>query len=101
MRVLQAKTKARAGMAALAALLLLPAQAAVADRLDDVKARGKIVVGVSDSTPPFSFKKDGDGALVGYSLDLVNAVARRLNVAAQFVPLSASERVLQVQQGKI
>ena len=33
---------------------------AAADRLDDVKARGKLIVGVSDTTPPFSFTKPGE-----------------------------------------
>ena len=42
---------------------------AAADRLDDVKARGKLIVGVSDTTPPFSFKKPGESTVVGYDLD--------------------------------
>jgi len=32
-------------------------QPAAADLLDRVKERGKLIVGVSDTTPPFSFKK--------------------------------------------
>ena len=42
--------------AATAAMLLALATPAAADRLDEVKSRGKLLVGVSDTTPPFSFK---------------------------------------------
>jgi ABC-type amino acid transport substrate-binding protein len=46
-----------------ASLLLIFASAALADRLDEIKSRGKLVVGVSDTTPPFSFRKAADGTL--------------------------------------
>jgi ABC-type amino acid transport substrate-binding protein len=36
------------------AMLLTLALPAIADRLDEVKARGRIIVGVSDTTPPFT-----------------------------------------------
>ena len=48
------------------------AQTALADRLDELKSRGKLLVGVSDTTPPFAFKA-ADGTLTGYDLDLVRA----------------------------
>jgi ABC-type amino acid transport substrate-binding protein len=46
----------RCAMVALCSLLAAPA---AADKLDEIKARGKLVVGVSDTTPPFSFRKPG------------------------------------------
>jgi len=63
---------------------------AAADRLDDVKARGKIVAGVSDTTPPFSFKKAGENINRGYDMDILQAVARRLGVSVEMVSLSDS-----------
>jgi polar amino acid transport system substrate-binding protein len=83
-----------------ASLLLLFTSSAWADRLDDIKTRGKLVVGVSDTTPPFSFRK-ADGTLTGYDLDLVHAVARRMDVALEMVPLSSAERIPSLQQGKL
>lgn len=83
---------------AISAALLTPA---TADRLDDVKARGKLIVGVSDTTPPFSFKKPGESVNVGYDIDIVRAVARRLDVAVETVSLSSAERIPLIQQGKI
>lgn len=76
------------------------APAALADRLDEVKARGKLLVGVSDTTPPFAFKAP-DGSLTGYDLDLVRAVAKRLDVALEMTPLSSAERIPLLQQGKL
>jgi len=90
-----------AAAAATAAMLLAPAVTASADKLDEVKARGKVVVGVSDTTPPFSFKKPGESIVVGYDLDLVHAVAKRLGVAVETVSLSSAERVPLLQQGKV
>jgi ABC-type amino acid transport substrate-binding protein len=37
---------------------------ATADKLDDVKARGELVIGVAEASPPFSFR-DGARGLVG------------------------------------
>ena len=67
-------------VAAVSAVLLTLVLPATAERLDEVKARGKIIVGVSDTTPPFSFKRPGENEHVGYDIDLVRAVAKRLGV---------------------
>ena len=86
---------------AIAALLVVLAAPAAADKLDDVKAHGKLMVGVSDTTPPFSFKKPGDSKVIGYDLDLVHAVARRLGVAVETVSVSSAERIPMLQDGKL
>jgi polar amino acid transport system substrate-binding protein len=86
-------------VATLPALLLALAQPAAADRLDDVKARGRVVVGISDTTPPFSFKKDGQ--VVGYDIDLVHAVAKRLGVTVETVSVSSAERIPMLKDGKL
>ncbi len=84
-----------------ASLLLLFASTAQADRLTEIKSRGKLVVGVSDTTPPFSFRKAADGTLTGYDLDLVRAVARRMGVGLELVPLSSAERIPLLKQGEL
>src|ERR1043166_3817454 len=88
-------------LAAASALWLTLAMPAAADRLDDVKARGKLIVGVSDTPPPFSFKKPGDTVIIGYDLDIVHAVAKRLGVTVETVPVSSAERIPLLQQGKL
>ena len=84
-----------------ASLLLFFTSSAQADRLDEIKSRGKLVVGVSDTTPPFSFRKPADGTLTGYDLDLVRAVAKRMGLPLEMVPLSSAERIPLLQQGKL
>jgi polar amino acid transport system substrate-binding protein len=83
---------------ALLALLVVPA---AADKLDDVKARGKLVVGVSDTTPPFSFRKLPENTITGYDIDLVKGVARRMGVSLEMVPVSSAERIPLLQQDKL
>ncbi|WP_411681099.1 ABC transporter substrate-binding protein [Clostridium thailandense] len=53
--------------------------------LDRVKKAGKIVVGVDDTYPPMEFK-DKENKLVGYDVDMVNEIAKKLGVNVEFVP---------------
>jgi polar amino acid transport system substrate-binding protein len=76
-------------------------QPAAADRLDIVKARGKLIVGVSDTTPPFSFKKPGGSEVVGYDLDIVYAVAKRLGLPVETVLVSSAERIPMLREGRL
>ena len=95
---------AKAAASALIAVLvtaLLTTWPAAADRLDDVKARGKLIVGVSDTTPPFSFKKPGESTVVGYDLDIVHAVAKRLGATVETVSVSSAERIPMLKDGKL
>jgi polar amino acid transport system substrate-binding protein len=88
-------------VAAVSAMLLTVVLPAAADRMDEVKARGKIIVGVSDTTPPFSFKRPGENEHAGYDIDLARAVAKRLGVGVETVSLSSAERIPMLQQGKL
>jgi polar amino acid transport system substrate-binding protein len=84
-----------------AAICALALSSAWADRLDEIKARGKLIVGVSDTTPPFSFRRPRDNAVAGYDIDLVHGVARRLGVAVETMSLSSAERIPMVQDGRL
>jgi polar amino acid transport system substrate-binding protein len=92
------KNPAKATLAA-SALLLVLAMPAAADRLDELKARGKLVVGVSDTTPPFSFKKDG--VHVGYDIDMVRAVAKHMRLPVETVSLTSAQRIPMLKEGKL
>ncbi len=81
-----------------AAMLLALALPAMADRLDEVKA---IIVGVSDATPPFTFKRPGEPGHAGYDVDLVRAVAKRLGVAVETVSLSSADRIPMLKDGRL
>ena len=84
-----------------ATMLLALALPAMADRLDEVKARGRIIVGVSDATPPFTFKRPDEPGHAGYDVDLVRAVAKRLGVAVETVSLSSADRIPMLKDGRL
>jgi cystine transport system substrate-binding protein len=66
------------------ALAAIAAQAAAADLLDTVKARGTLRVALEGNYPPFDFKDRKTGALIGFEVDVANLLAGRLGVKAVF-----------------
>lgn len=92
---------ARALVAACVALpVLASALAASASTLDDVKARGKLIVGVRYDTAPYGFL-DATGKVVGLDIDLASEVAKRLGVSAEFVQVTAKTRIPMLQSAKV
>ncbi len=51
---------------------------------DSIKASGKIIVGINGIFPPMEFKEPGTDALIGIDVELVEAIARKLNVTIEF-----------------
>lgn len=90
---------AAASVLSVLALVTLVAPAS-ADRLDDIRARGKLVVGISDAIPPFTFRR-ADGEAAGYDVDLLRGVAARLGVKLETVTVPETERIKALQQGKV
>lgn len=82
-----------------AALLCALCDIAAADKLDDIKARGKLLVGNSETSPPFSSRENGK--VVGYDIDLAGRVAERLGVPMDFVPVINADRIPALQQDRI
>jgi glutamate/aspartate transport system substrate-binding protein len=77
--------------------MALPSQAST---LDDIKARGSIRLGFSETNAPFSFRAKDDGTPAGYSVELCKRVAQSVktaldmpNLQVDWVPLDASNRV--------
>ena len=52
----------------------------------DVQEKGTLVVGLDDAFAPMGFR-DADGNLVGFDIDLANAVGEELGVEVEFVPI--------------
>ena len=92
-------------IAAVAALLCL-AFAAQAQTLADVKKRGALRIGYSETSVPFSFK-DKDGEPAGYSVELCKRVATAIAtgsggaVKVQWVALTPATRLDAVATGKV
>lgn len=76
---------------------------ALADQLDEVKSRGKIIVGIKNDYRPFGFL-DKDAALKGFEIDLAKRVAKNIlgsEDAIELVPVIASNRIELLNAGRI
>lgn len=79
------------------------AQQAAAGTLEDVKARGKLVCGVSEGLRGFS-EKDAGGTWSGFDVDFCKAVALAVlgdSAKVDYVPLSAGDRFKALTDKKI
>jgi polar amino acid transport system substrate-binding protein len=82
-----------------AAVFLSTTGLAAADKLDEIKARGKLLVGNSETSPPFSSREGGK--IVGYDIDLAARVAKRLGVTMDFVSIINADRIPALQQDRV
>lgn len=80
------------------ALSLSPAWAG---KLDDIKARGTLMVGVKDSQPPFGYVDEKTKQIVGFEIDLAQALADKLGVKLQTKAITSSTRIPMLTQGEI
>jgi general L-amino acid transport system substrate-binding protein len=101
---LSARFSARATVLSLGLLLAAgSAMPATAGTLEDVKARGTLVCGVSEGLGGFS-EKDEQGTWRGFDVDYCKAVALAIFGDAGkvgYVPLSASDRFKALTDGKV
>lgn len=91
------------GGAAAFALLAVTTSASFAGTLDDVRARDKLVCGVSEGLRGFS-EPDGAGRWQGFDVDFCRAVAAAAlgdPDKVDYVPLSAEARFAALTDGKI
>jgi His/Glu/Gln/Arg/opine family amino acid ABC transporter permease subunit len=70
----------------LMALLLWAGPVAAQSSLDQIRARGVLIIGTDATYPPFE-EKVGDG-FRGFDIDLGQAIARELGVKARFINIS-------------
>ena len=80
--------------------VLMVAPLTQADVIDDIKKRGKLIVGVKADYKPYGFRST-DGKIVGIEPDLAQEVADKLGVKLELVPVVASNRMEFLKQGKI
>lgn len=77
-----------------------PAQPAGESHLDKIKAAGVIRVGTSADYPPFE-SVDSAGKKVGFDIDLMEELAKRLGVKVEWVDMPFDSLIAAVQEGKI
>ncbi len=83
-------------------LAAITAKAALAgDTLAEVKKKGVLVAGVKDSLPPFGYIDEKTRQIVGYDIDFINAIAKKLGVKVELKPVTSASRMPQLQEGHI
>ena len=98
--------KAIALLLAFVTLLSLTACAgkedAASSALDQIKQKGELVVGTSADYPPYEFhaEVDGKGTIVGFDMEIAQAIADKLGLELQIDDMDFDAALLSVQQGK-
>ncbi|MGO7668405.1 transporter substrate-binding domain-containing protein [Rhizobium ruizarguesonis] len=98
-KFLLTRRNAMLGAAALVAAVTL-AQPAAAITPDEIKARGKIIVGIQGDNPPWGFVTSG-GKQDGLDADIATLFAKELGVSVEFVPLEVNNRIPALTAGRV
>jgi len=85
---------------AAALALMLVASAAMAGRIEDIKARGYVRIGVSLGGEPVGFR-DANNEPVGYDVDVARRLAAKLGVPARFSDVSSDARISMLRSGQL
>lgn len=81
--------------------VLLSGPSAEAGKLEQIKARGELTVGVKDAEAPFGFIDEKSNQIEGFDIDIANYVAQRLDVKLKLKPLAAADRLPALIQGSV
>ena len=76
--------------------------AALADRLEDIKAKGKLVVGTEVLYAPFEFyatDADGNEYAAGFEMEMVRKIAADLGVEVELVDQSFASLITGLRNG--
>jgi polar amino acid transport system substrate-binding protein len=75
--------------------------AARADQLADIMKAKELKCGTFADVPPFAAPDPKTREMVGFDVDLCNAIAKRWGVTAKITPLSVEARVPEVKLGRV
>jgi polar amino acid transport system substrate-binding protein len=87
------------GAAALVTAVTL-AQPAAAITPDEIKAKGKLIVGIQGDNPPWGFVTSG-GKQDGLDADIATLFGKELGVPVEFVPLEVNNRIPALTAGRV
>ncbi|KRA02751.1 MAG: ABC transporter substrate-binding protein [Achromobacter sp.] len=77
------------------------APAANADTLQDIKARGKFICGTMGTAEPFSFQDPKTRGIVGYEVDVCQALADSLGVPLELKLIAVEARIPELIAGRV
>jgi polar amino acid transport system substrate-binding protein len=88
-----------AGLSLLAATALV-GQPALALTPAEIKARGKLVVGIQGDNPPWGFV-NSSGKQEGFDADIAELFGKELGVPVEFAPLAVANRIPALTTGRV
>jgi len=86
---------------ALAMVGALCGAALAADTLADVKKKGVLVAGVKDSLPPFGSVDPNTKQFVGYDIDFVKYIAKKLGVKVEYKSVTSANRMPMLMESRV
>ncbi len=100
--MLKSMLSRRNAMLGAAALLtgIALAQPAAAVTPEEIKARGKLIVGIQGDNPPWGFVTSA-GKQDGFDADMGALYAKELGVEVEFVPLEVNNRIPALTSGRV
>jgi polar amino acid transport system substrate-binding protein len=72
-----------------------------ANRLEEIKSRGRLVCATLSGTEPLAFQDPRTRQYIGFDIDLCNALARRLGVAMEHKPIAVEARIPELSLGRV
>lgn len=88
-------------IAAAAIALSAAAAPALADQWSDIQQRKELRCATFADVPPFAAPDPKTREMVGFDVDLCNAIAKQLGVKATVVPVSVEARIPEVKMGRV
>jgi polar amino acid transport system substrate-binding protein len=89
-------------MTGLCALLFSTAAVSVhADQLADIKARGSLNCGTQNASEPYAFPDATTRQVIGFDVDICNALAKGLGVKLQHKPVSTDARIPELKTRRV
>jgi len=85
----------------IASLTSLFSAAASADKLDDIKQAGVVRVAVFDSNPPFGYIDPQTKKLVGYDVDIAEAIGKALGAKVELRATNPANRIPLLSSNKV
>jgi polar amino acid transport system substrate-binding protein len=77
------------------------ATAAQANRLEEIKSRGRLVCATLSGTEPLAFQDPRTRQYIGFDIDLCNALAKRMGVAMEHKPVAVEARIPELSLGRV
>lgn len=81
--------------------LCLAATMAHADRLDEIKARGKLICATLSGSEPLAFQDPATRQYIGFDVDTCKAIAKQLGVELEHRPISVEARIPELSLGRV